>query len=120
MPRDELLELEEQGWRALSTTGEVAAEFYERVLDDTVVMLLPGGMLLDDRASIVASMSGQPWSSYELDDLRALRPTPDLGIVFYGVVAKRADAPEYRALISSTYVRRDDGWKLTFHQQSPR
>ena len=41
MPRDELIDLEEQGWRALSTGGEVAAEFYDRVFDRAVVMLLP-------------------------------------------------------------------------------
>ena len=44
MGQSELIELEEQGWRALSSTVEAAAEFYEWVLDDTVVMLLPGGM----------------------------------------------------------------------------
>jgi hypothetical protein len=49
--QSELIELEEQGWRALSTAGEAAAEFYELVLDDTVVMLMPGGMVLDDRAA---------------------------------------------------------------------
>jgi hypothetical protein len=118
--QSELIELEEQGWRALSSTGEAAAEFYERVLDHTVVMLLPGGMVLDGRATIVQSMSGQPWSSYELQDLRVLQPTEDTGVVTYGVVARRDGAPEYSALMSSVYVRRSDGWKLTFHQQTPR
>jgi hypothetical protein len=27
---------------------------------------------------------------------------------------------DYRALMSSLYVRREDGWKLAFHQQTPR
>jgi hypothetical protein len=52
-------------------------------------MLLPGGMVLDDRETIVQSMSGQPWSSYELQDLRVLQPTEDTGVVTYGVVARR-------------------------------
>jgi hypothetical protein len=118
--QSELIELEEQGWRALSSTGEAAAEFYEQVLDDTVVMLLPGGMALDDRAAIVQSMSGQPWSSFELDDLRVLQPTTDTAVVTYGVVAQREGATEYSALMSGMYVRRASGWKLTFHQQTPR
>jgi hypothetical protein len=32
----------------------------------------------------------------------------------------RRDEQEYSALMSSTYVRREDGWKLVFHQQTPR
>ncbi|MBG0832658.1 nuclear transport factor 2 family protein [Planomonospora sp. ID67723] len=120
MAHDELIDLEKQGWQALSSTPEAATGFYERVLDRSVVMLLPGGMVLDDRAAIVASMSGRPWSSYELQDLRVSCPTHDTGLVTYGVLARRdGDAP-YSALMSSLYVRRQDGWKLTFHQQTPR
>ena len=116
---NELLALEEQGWHALSSGGEAARAFYERVLDRTVVMLLPGGVVLDERATIIDSMSGQPWSSYELRDVRLLQPTQDTGVVIYGVMARR-DAVEYSALISSVYVRREEGWRLTFHQQTPR
>ncbi len=65
-----------------------ATEFDGRILDHDVIMLLPGGMVLDERAAIVESMSGQPWSSYELEDLRALQPTPDMAVVTYGVVAQ--------------------------------
>jgi hypothetical protein len=117
--QSELIELEEQGWLALSSTGEAAAEFYERVLDHTVVMLLPGGMVLDDRAAIVQSMSAQPWSSFELDDLRVLQLTADHAVVTYSVVAQREGTSAYSALMSSVYVRRATGWKLAFHQQTP-
>jgi hypothetical protein len=119
MPRNEVVALEEQGWQALSSGGEAARAFYERVLDHTVVMLLPGGLLLDDRGAIVDSMAGPPWSSYEMQDVRSLQPTQDTAVVTYGVVAER-DAQKYSALMSTVYVRREDGWKLTFHQQTPR
>jgi hypothetical protein len=119
MTTDELTALERQGWDALSSSGEAARAFYDDVLDDQPVMLLPGGMRLDVRESIVESMSGQPWSSYALEDVRALLPTPDVGVVTYGVVAER-DGRRYSALMSSTYVRREGGWKLAFHQQTPR
>lgn len=76
-------------------------------------------MVLDDRATIVDSMGGRPWSSVEIEDARCLQPTPDTGVVTYGVVARR-DSQEYSALMSSVYVRREDGWKLVFHQQTPR
>ena len=120
MTHDDLAAVEEQGWRALSTGPEAATGFYERVLDDDVVMLLPGGLVLDDRATILQSMAGPPWSAYELQDLRVLRLAADAGLVVYGVVARRGDGPEYSALISSAYARRADGWRLVLHQQTPR
>ena len=119
MTADELIALEREGWEALAAGGEVARAFYDRVLDDEVLMLFPGGMVLDDRAAIVESMAGPPWTRYELEDLRGLQLTFDTGVVAYGAIAER-DGSEYSALISSTYVRRDDGWKLAFHQQTPR
>lgn len=111
--------LEEQGWQALSSTGEQAAAFYDDVLDQEVVMLLPGGLLLDDRATIIESMSGPPWSAYELNDVRTLHPSPGTAVVIYSVVARRGDAAPYSALVSSTYARRDQGWKMVVHQQTP-
>ena len=120
MTQHELADLEEQGWQALSSTGAAAAGFYQRVLDETVVMLLPGGMLLDDREKIIKSVSAQPWSSYQLHGLRVLQPAPDTGIVVYEVTAQREGARPYSALMSSLYVRRADGWKLAVHQQTRR
>ncbi|MEX5300237.1 nuclear transport factor 2 family protein [Kocuria sp. CPCC 205292] len=111
--------LEQQGWQALSSTGEQAAAFYDDVLDQEVVMLLPGGLLLDDRAAIVASMAGIPWSSHELSDLRVLHPTSDTAVVLYRVLARRGESAPYDALVSSTYARRERGWKLVVHQQTP-
>jgi hypothetical protein len=119
MAHDELAALERQGWDALSADGESARAFYEQVLDDRAVMILPGGMVLDERTRIVESMAGPPWSRYALDDLRTAHPTPDTGIVTYGVVAARND-DEYSAHMSTLYVRRENGWKLAFHQQTPR
>jgi hypothetical protein len=89
MTQHELAGLEERGWQAPSSTGAAAAGFYERLLDENVVMLLPGGMRLDDRATIVKSVSAQPWSSYQLRDLHVFQPTPDTGIVVYDATAQR-------------------------------
>ena len=81
MTQHDLADLEEQGWRALTSTGTAAAAFYQQVLDETTVMLLPGGMLLDDRAAIIDSVSAQPWSSYQLHGLRVFPLAPGTGIV---------------------------------------
>ncbi|WP_239137605.1 nuclear transport factor 2 family protein [Sphaerisporangium rufum] len=120
MERDEPMELEEQGWRALATSGETAAAFYQEVLDREVVMLLPGGLSVADRGTAVKSMSGPPWASYELDDMQVRHPAEGTALVTYGVVARRDGSPEYSALMSSLYVRRPAGWRLAFHQQTPR
>jgi hypothetical protein len=111
-------QLEERGWEALSTPG-AGPQFYREVLDAEVVMLLPGGLALRDRDTIIESMGGPPWSSHRLEDLTELRPTPDTALVTYGVVARRGDA-DYSALVSSLYVRREAGWRMAFHQQTPR
>ena len=56
----ELLDLEREGWDALSTDGDAATAFYDRVLADDVLMLLPGGMVIDDRSTVVESMERVP------------------------------------------------------------
>ena len=117
--RDELIALENDGWEALSTDGAAATAFYGRVLDDAVVMLLPGGMRLDDRDAILQSMGGAPWTSYELEDPEVVALGADGAVVVYGVRAVR-DGAEYSALVSSAYARRDGAWRLAFHQQTPR
>ena len=50
VPDRDLLDLERQGWTALTKGGDAAAEFYGHVLAEQVLMLLPGGMVLNDRA----------------------------------------------------------------------
>ncbi len=114
----ELIELEQRGWRALSTEGE-AAGFYDEVLDDEPLMLLPGGMVLDDRAQIVASMGGAPWDAYDLEELRVVELGDDAAVVAYGATARRGET-DVSSLFNSTYVRRAGGWRLAVHQQTPR
>ena len=120
MTGSELIALEEEGWRALSDGPEAATAFYERVLDDAVVMLLPGGLRLDDRATVIGSLAGPPWASYDLESPRVLPLGEDAAAVTYGVVARRDGAAPYSALMSSLYVRRGGRWRLALHQQTPR
>lgn len=115
---DEVLDLEHAGWQALATPGG-GAEFYGRVLDDTVVFLLPGGMRLDDRTDVVESMTDAAWDWYRIDDAHVVPLGQDVACVHYRAAAQRGEAPVYEALMSSTYVRRPEGWRLAVHQQTP-
>ena len=114
--REELIALETEGWQALSTDGAAATEFYSRLLDKSVVMLLPGGMRLADRDVILESMSGAPWTSFDLEEPQVI----DLGAEGAIVVVAVREGAAYSALVSSAYVRHDEGWRLGFHQQTPR
>lgn len=115
---DDLIELERDAWKALATSGEAAAEFYGRVLADEVLMLLPGGMVIDDRATVIDSMRGAPWDSFELSDERVLALGDDSAVVAYRATASRGGS-DYTALFNSTYVRVDGAWRLALHQQTP-
>lgn len=42
------------------------------------------------------------------------------GVVVYRVLAWRDGDEPHAAVVSSTFVRDHDEWKLAFHQQSPR
>jgi hypothetical protein len=116
--RAALLELEREGWGALSTGGGAAAVFYADVLASDVLMLFPGGTVIDDRDKVIASMGGPPWSAFELADQRVLPLGADSAIVAYRATARR-DGTTYQALVASTYVLEGGAWKLAVHQQTP-
>ena len=115
----DLADLERQGWQALSTEGEAGQRFYSNVLHDSAVMLLPGGMVLRGRASILDALAAQPWQSFHLEDLDVMVLSPAVGIVTYRVSAQREGSAPCAALISSTYAMSDGEFKLMLHQQTP-
>jgi len=115
---DDLLALERSAWEALSTSGDAAAEFFERVLAEEVLMLLPGGMVIDRRDDVIDAMRGEPWTSFELSDERVLDLGSSSAVVAYEATARRGD-DAYTALFNSTYVREGDSWRLALHQQTP-
>lgn len=117
--RDDLLDLEKRGWRALSDNPDTADAFYREVLDDDVTMLLPGGLRITDRDRALRAMSGAPWDGFVLEEVDAALPRTGVGLVTYGVVARRG-ALRYSAWVCSVYVKRVEGWRLVLHQQTPR
>jgi len=115
MDRDELVTLEERGWAALSR-GE-GRKFYEELLVEDAILIVPGALL--DKQQTLASWDGvAPWQWYELAHHRVV-DLDGSAVVIYDVTARRGQEPPYRATISSTYVRRPEGWRLAVHQQTP-
>lgn len=114
-----LIDLEEQGWQALSSGREIGQGFYNSVLHENAIMLFPEGLRIEGKEKILQSLAAQPWQSYEMEDTRQIPLCDTAAAVLYRVTAQRAGQETYHALISSTYIREDGAWKLILHQQTP-
>lgn len=114
----ELIELEERGWRALSTEGDAGKKFYASVLREDAVMLFPGGMRISGRERILESLGAQPWDSFQIENPEVISLAGNVATLVYAVKAQRKGSESYVALISSTYVH-DRTWQLVVHQQTP-
>lgn len=111
--RDELLALEKGFW-----TG--SAEFYRDNLDDhclTAFAEMAGVFDKDDIARTVGE--SQRWRDVDLAPKGLVEPAEDFVVLTYQASATRGDGQRYQALVSSGYVKRNGGWKMAFHQQTP-
>ena len=113
---DRLLELEEQGWQALSSVGSV--EFCDEWLADDAVMIVPG-MVIDRATFFEAVAHEQPWASHRIEEARVVQLTDDSAALVYRVKAQRDGQPEFAGLMTSVYVKRTGRWQLALHQQTP-
>jgi hypothetical protein len=112
--RDEVLKLEERFW--LQGGGD--PDFWRTHFAEDGVVALPFG-LLDKEQTVAAMEQAQPWATVRMDDLRVVPISDTVVLVAYRATGTRTDADDYVAVVGSTYVRREGGWKLLFHQQSP-
>jgi hypothetical protein len=113
---DRLLELEEQGWRALSSPDPV--KFCEEWLAGDAVLIVPG-MVIDRGTFLKALADEQPWARHHIEEPRVVQVTDDSAALVYRVTAQREGQPEFAALMTSVYVKRADRWQLVLHQQTP-
>jgi hypothetical protein len=111
------LELEDQGWEALQ--GDEPRAFYDGVLDDHAVFVLPGMAL--DRAQTLASWEEiPPWDDVRRSTTTVVDLAPGVTLLTYAAEAVRAGQAPYRARFTSVYVRSGTStWRLAFHQQTP-
>lgn len=116
----DLIELEELGWQALSSAGDIAREFYDSLLTDDAVMVFPGGMVIEGKENILQSIiSVQPWKFFKIEAIRIISISETVKAVVYKVTAKRESSSIYTATINSTYAYLEENWKLIIHQQTP-
>jgi ketosteroid isomerase-like protein len=110
---DEIERLEREFWLG-------GPQVYRRSLtEDCIVIVPPPSGELRGREAIIRSLEGVPrWAEVEFTPEPVWR-TGDAILVAYRARARRAGAAPYETWASSLYVEGEDGWKLSFHQQTP-
>ncbi|AXE38018.1 nuclear transport factor 2 family protein [Acidipropionibacterium virtanenii] len=115
---DDLLQLEHQGWQSLCDgTG---ADFYGRIMTEDAVMVLAHGQVFDRRAVIDSLNDAPGWRTYDISEERLVTlGHDDAAIVYTGRGYRAEGAPEFVALMSSVYTRKNGSWRLVLYQQTP-
>ena len=115
---DDLLELEHAGWRSLCEgTG---GRFYGELMTDQARMVLANGSVMS-RRQVVEALAGAPtWDAYQIDDPAAVPIDDQTTALVYTGTGRRGDGEPFVGVMTSVYVRRDDGWRLALYQQTPK
>ncbi|MBO0731710.1 MAG: nuclear transport factor 2 family protein [Acidimicrobiaceae bacterium] len=113
---DSLLDLEERGWQALSSSNPTP--FCESWLADDVVIVVPG-MIISRDQFLASLQQEEPWAGHHIEDARTVDFAQDCSALLYRVTARRKEQAPYAAIITSVYASRKGDWKLIYHQQTP-
>ena len=110
----DLLALEKKFW-----TGDT--KFYRDNVDDSALIAFGPDMAGVMSNKEIASSAGQGnrWKNLDIKFKGLIEPADDVAILSYEANATRSNGEAYAALVSTGYARRDDGWKMVFHQQTP-
>ena len=116
--KDKLLELEMEGWQAVAEYR--ACGFYSNRLADDGLLVLPDGSVLDKWEAAVSALNGDDtWTSYRFQDERLVVLATGCAALTYTASAQIMEEPEYRAVITSVFVRRGDEWLIALRQETP-
>jgi hypothetical protein len=102
--------------RALWTGGPDA---YEEHTDDECLVAFTEMAGVMSRRDIAKTAEQGRWKDVVLTSKGLAELTDGAAMITYECAARRKDGQPYRALVSSAYVKRPDGWKIAFHQQTP-
>lgn len=110
---DELFELEQGFWGG----GE---DYFREHTDRQCLLAFTGMTGVQPREGVAASARDpQRWRDLKMARKGFLQAADDVVFLSYEASATRANGEPYRALVSTGYVRRADGWKMAFHGQTP-
>ncbi len=110
--QDDLLAKEQKLWSG-------GKPEYRDTLDDDCLLAFTEMSGVSDRDAIASQADSSRWHDLDLEIEGFIQPTDDVAILTYHVNALRNRDEPYEARVSSGYVKRDGGWKLMFHQQTP-
>lgn len=111
---DELLVLERGFWAGGSS-------YYKENTDFECLVAFSADMagVMDSSSLAETAGDGNRWKKLELELKGMVQPSKDVFLLTYEAKATRSSGEDYRALVSTGYVRRATGWKMMFHQQTP-
>jgi hypothetical protein len=100
------------------------AVFYKDNLTDDCLLVFPETGVITRDVAVDAirkeNEDGRKWAEVDFSNIRKLRLAEDAALLTYRVTARWQHERFARtALASSLYIKRDGGWKLAFHQQTP-
>ena len=109
----DLLALEKKFWN-----GD--EKFYREHLDASCLIAFADMSGLMGNADIAATVKdSNRWKKLDIEEKGFLQPSDDIAMLTYEAKAVRGTGEPYAAIVSSGYVKRDNGWKMMFHAQTP-
>jgi hypothetical protein len=114
---DDLVVLERAGWDALCS-GD-GADFYTDLMTGDALMVLAHGQVLDRTAVADSLREAPPWDGYRIDDARLVTTGDGSAALVYRATARRAGSEPFTALMTSSYVRLRERWRLALYTQTP-
>ncbi len=109
----DLLAIEKKFW-----SGDES--YYRKHADtDCLVAFSEMAGLMSNPDLAATAKEGNRWSKLDMEMKGLVQPSDDVAIITYEANAKREDGKPHHALVSTGYVKRDDGWKMMFHAQTP-
>lgn len=110
---DELLAIEKQFW----TGGE---EFFRDNTDrDCLVAFTEMAGVMNNAELARTAQNPGRWRDLEFELKGIVEPVEGIVLLSYEARAMRDSGDLYRALVSTGYVKRGEGWKMMFHAQTP-
>jgi hypothetical protein len=100
------------------------ADLYRDNLVEEALLVFPETGAIDRTFALdairIENAAGSRWADVKFEDVHAVALVPEAAVLTYRVTARWAhETTEMTALASSVYVRRNGGWKVALHQQSP-